>query len=217
MTSSMKNNLLNNRIIKIITILIYIFLLSSCTTKRLWENPSYKEIIESYFITEDGKKLAIIGEKYHYIVPITSELKKILLSKSQFINPLFHSFKVDKNNNIIGKYQTLNPINQNKKNTPPLKKPDLANKKDHHNRILEYSDTDSSIVGKRYIGKKINKSNYKFKKAYYITVEEEPSKLVKTGKMLVSPITVTADGAMLLVGIALALIIDNPEVLQSFH
>ncbi len=114
----MKNNLLINKIIKTITILIYIFLLSSCTTKRLWENPSYEEIIESYFITEDGKKLAIIGKKYHYIVPINSELKKILLSKSQFINPLFHSFKVDKNNNITGKYQTLNHINQNKKNTP---------------------------------------------------------------------------------------------------
>ncbi|MEE9339319.1 MAG: hypothetical protein V3U87_14680 [Methylococcaceae bacterium] len=212
----MKNNLLNNRIIKTITILIYIFLLSSCTTKRLWENPSYEEIIESYFITEDGKKLAIIGEKYHYIVPITSELKKILLSKSQFINPLFHSFKVDKNNNITGKYRTLNHTNQNKNNIPPLKKEDLA-KKNHHKEILKYSDTNSSIVGKRYIAKKINKSNYKFKKTYYITVEEEPSQLIKTGKILVSPITVTADGAMLLVGIALALIIDNPEVLQSFH
>lgn len=208
----MKNNFLNHRII---FVLISIFFLTSCTTKRLWENPSYEESVESYFITEDGEKLAILGEKYHYIVPITSELKKILLSKSQFINPLFHSFKVDKNNNITGKYQTLNPINQNKNNIPLLKKADLA-KKDHHKKILKYSDTDSSIVGKRYIAKKINKSNYKFKKPYYITVEEEPSKLVKTGKMLVSPITVTADGTMLLVGIVLALIIDNPEILQSF-
>ncbi len=208
----MKNNLLNNRII---TILICIFLLSSCT-KRLWENTSHEELVESYLMTEDGKKLAIIGEKYHYIVSISPELKKILLSKNQFINLLFHSFKVDKNNNITVKYRTLDYVNQSEKNSPPLKKADLA-KKDHHKKILKYSDTNRSIVGKRYIAKKINKSNYKFKEPYSITVEEEPSTLSKAGKILVTPITYTADSVMLLAGVALVLILANPEFLHNFH
>jgi len=50
--------------------LLFSLLLISCTsiTKSLWENPTYKEKVSAFLITEDGEKLAILGEKYHYCI-----------------------------------------------------------------------------------------------------------------------------------------------------
>jgi hypothetical protein len=196
------------KITKIIAVLICIFILTSCATKRLWENPSYDEVVESHLITKEGGKIAIIGKDYHYIVTATKELREILLSnKTKYSNPLFHSFKVDKNNRITGKYYALDYSSEKEKNIPSVKKVKNTQKKDQHKEVVKYPRIEGAIEGSRYIAKKTIKSNYKFKNPYYLTIEEEPSALGKVGKILATPITVAADGALVLGGIALIFVI----------
>ncbi len=196
------------KITKIISVLICTFILTSCATKRMWENPSYDEMVESHLITKEGGKIAIIGKDYHYIVTATKELREILLSnKTKYSNPLFHSFKVDKNNGITGKYYVLDYSSAKEKNIPTVKKIKHHQKKDQLKEVAKYPRIEGSIEGHRYIAKKTIKSNYKFKNPYYLTIEEEPSALGKAGKILATPITVAADGAMVLGGIALIFVI----------
>ena len=131
----------------------------------------------------------------------------MLLNKTKYSNPLFHSFKVDKNNRITGKYYALDYSSEKEKNIPSVKKIKHTQKKDQNKELAKYPRIEGSIEGSRYIAKKTIKSNYKFKHPYYLTIEEEPSALGKVGKILATPITVAADGALVLGGIALIFVI----------
>jgi len=182
--------------------LLFSLLLISCTstTKSLWENPTYKEKVSAFLITEDGEKLAILGEKYHYIFNLENALKDILVSKKRSqLKPVFYSFKIDKNNNISGKY-TLNYTSKKQDEIEAIKNLGFINKVYGNRKTYIFS---GSIKGQRYIpNEDINAVN-KFNKSYTIKVEEPPTFIANAGKTLATPVAVAVDGVKTIAGIIL--------------
>ena len=189
---------------KTLPFLLASLLLISCssTTKSLWENSTYKEKVSTFLITKDGEKLAIIGDKYHYIFKLESSLKNILLSKKRNqIKPLFYSFKVDDNNNVSGGY-SLKYNNKNRNDNAEIENLGFKNKTYKNRKNSIYSFT-GSINGQRYTTNKDINANYKFNKPYIIKVEEPSTFLGNIGKILATPIAVAADGVKTIAGIVL--------------
>jgi len=62
---------------------------SGCATKALLETArspdtyEYKEVIDQVMMTEDGRKLVVIGPKFHYIFDVKPQFSKILRSPLQ--------------------------------------------------------------------------------------------------------------------------------------
>lgn len=63
---------------------IFLLLLSSCEidrTKLMWlKKAHYNDTITSFLIREDGRQVAFIGKKYHYILDDNSEIIRSLLT-----------------------------------------------------------------------------------------------------------------------------------------
>lgn len=172
------------------------------TTESMWKNTYYKEKIGSFLMSEDGVTLAIIGEKYHYIISLDTELKNILIStKRIFLKPSFYSFKVDKDNNVSGNY-TLYYSNKNKNDEKWLNNNGFKKQTSHSDKKYTYTFS-GSVNGKRYsINKDINK-NFSFNESYFLNIEESSSSYGNIGKMLATPITVSVDGVKAVSGIVL--------------
>ncbi len=90
---------------KTLLIIILIFF-SSCEidrTQRMWSNKlRYEDNINSFLIGQDGKKIAFIGEKYHYLLNDDLEILKNLLSwsgRSKLITQT-SNFKVGLTNSV---------------------------------------------------------------------------------------------------------------------
>ena len=200
---------------KTTSIIVLSFVLISCTstTKSLWKDPTYKEKIASFLITNDGKKLAIIGNKYHYIFELENSLRTILLSnKRNQLKPLFYSFNVDKNNSISGKY-ILKFSTKKQSDIKEIKELGFKNKTYSNGRKNSTYTFSGSINGRRYSTNKNINAHYKFNKPYTITVKEPPTFIGNVGKTLATPIAVAADGVKTIAGIILipiyAIILTN--------
>ncbi|WP_372998755.1 hypothetical protein [Sulfurimonas sp.] len=199
---------------KIISIaLLFSVLFSGCATIQLWEDPKYKETFEEFLITEDGSKLVILGEKYHYIFSTNEKLKEILLSnKRKNIKPVFEDFKVDINNSIQGKYNLFyNTNDKESKNDIWLEKIGFETSKRASKKIFTYKYS-GSMKGVRYLPKEPIISKYKFNNKYNIYIEEEPTTFYNTGRALLTPITVAEDGA-LIYGTTVLLVVSSPLIL----
>jgi len=174
----------------------------SCTstTESMWDKSYYKENIGSFLISEDGMTLAIIGEKYHYIINLDKDLTNILTStKRKFIRPSLYSFKVDKDNNVYGGYTLYFSSNDDEK---WLKNNGFKNNVNRNYKKYRYTFS-GTVNGKRYsTNKDINKS-FNFNKAYYINIEESSSLFGNIVKILATPITVSVDGVKTVSGIVL--------------
>ena len=184
--------------------LLFSLLLISCTstTKSLWENPTYKEKVSAFLITEDGEKLAILGEKYHYVFNLENALKDILVSKKRSqLKPVFYSFKIDKNNHISGKY-ILNYSSKKPDEIEAIKKLGFINRVYGNKKTSAYIFS-GSIKGQRYITNKDLNTVYEFNKSYTIKVEEPPTFIANAGKTLATPVAVAVDGVKTIAGIIL--------------
>lgn len=180
-----------------------LFLMScTSTTESMWKNSYYKEKIGNFLISEDGMTLAIIGEKYHYIISLDKDIKNILIStERKFLKPSFYSFKVDKENNVSGSY-TLYYSSKNNNDEKWLKNNEFKNKASRNNKKHTYTFS-GTVNGKRYsTNKDINKI-FNFNKSYYLNIEESSSLFGDVGKILATPITVAVDGVKAVSGIVL--------------
>lgn len=177
-------------------------LLIACgTTGNLWKNPTYKEKVGSFLITEDGEKLAIIGSEYHYIFKLDNKLKNILLSKKrELVRPQFYSFKVDGENNVSGKFK-IYYSSKNENDGVWFKENGFKEINRRNGKVIRYIYS-SSVSGKRYsTNDEINQS-FDFNKPYIVQIEEPASVISNIGKILATPVTVAIDGATAVAGVA---------------
>lgn len=90
-------------------ILVAFFLISSCEhshhTEEMWEN-TYKDTVAQMFITSDGRNIAFMGEKYHYIFSDYDQVLREMLNldnqKLIEINSELTELSLDEANNIEG-------------------------------------------------------------------------------------------------------------------
>ncbi len=196
---------------KSIIIIIFIFLLSSCSTVDLWGNNTYSEKINNFFATSDGNKLIIIGDKYHYIFTNQYKLNDILNSKhSSMLRAEFaDTFSVDIDNNIKGSYKIVCDCeNVTKEEVEWLLKhkfkKTLVKSECSKNKAI-YSRS-NKIIGKRFSG-----NNQSFEKTrnlnneHVIYIEEDYNRGDIVLKIAQTPITVAIDGTLALGAAATAI------------
>ena len=81
---------------------------SGCFTPKLYEHHKYDETSTSFYVTEDGSKVVVVGEKYHYIFDdVSPSLKNILLSPLELRKVVIadlSNFYVRRDNVVTGDY-----------------------------------------------------------------------------------------------------------------
>lgn len=169
--------------------------LSGCFTYQLHKDPTYSENVVGVFISSDKNTVVVIGEKYHYIFSAPPQL---LAALGPSLHPAiafagFNSFKVDRQNKIEG---TL--ILQTSENLS-VDQISLAREAGFNPGQGKRWYAQLSMHGTRYTGKEINSQNIQqLNKKYSLTITEEPSFARTALNIAATPISVAADGAVVL-------------------
>lgn len=187
----------------IATILSVIFLMSGCFhyTKKLFKDTKYVENISSILITQDQKNLVVFSKKYHYIFDMPSTLPGMLdASFRRKLMAGFDAFRVDATGKTSGRfslrYKATN--DQERKETIQLGMSEFCcNSGEFFYR--------SEIVGQRYDSGGLLPLTHEqqLNKTYYVTVYEKQSNASIASKMLLTPVTLVADGVLAIAAIPL--------------
>jgi hypothetical protein len=180
---------------------------TGCLTKKFSESHyasgKYHDTIFSFLITEDGSKVVVLGEKYHYIFDATPGLKRILLGSFRpKIYADFSNLHVTLDNKITLDYKLyfVEPASDDDKKSAI----DAGFVADD-NSNLTFS---GHLEGVRYRtdGFPSIAHKYMFNYPYIVEITEDQSIPNKAGKILITPIVVLADGVLILAGIALIIL-----------
>lgn len=180
---------------------------TGCLTKKYYESYDaslkYDDTVISFLITEDGSKLVVLSEKFHYIFDTNPQLKRILLGSFRpMVTAYFDNFYVTRDNMITGDYTLFlsgEATDEQKKNATD------AGFMPYGNTLHELS---GHLEGTRYSAEGFPSiaQSYKFNRPYDVRIREEPSAAKVTEKILLTPIVVLADGVLILAGAALVLL-----------
>ena len=181
-------------------VLILSLFFSSCATKELWSNARYKEVVENFLISSDGKKLVVVGKKYHYIFDLESDLKEILLSeRKEKLVTLFDTFKIGENNKIEGHYILYYETKRDHSDQDLewfRQKGFVKSEKNHWlSKEIDYYKK-GRVSGTRYLADKELPLSRTFNKQYCIQIEEPFYKYEEQERILATPIAITLDGAI---------------------
>jgi hypothetical protein len=172
---------------------------SGCVTTSLFKPHEYEERISSILITADGKKLIVITKKYHYIFDApTIVVNTIKSTFHSYVRADFSHFRVDSSGKIKGDVKLS--INSNAPESEIEKAVSLGYKNSKY-----FNSVECEITGIRYDSNGIEPmaENQKLNKEYIIVVTAEQSYGEKAAKSLLTPITITADGVLVLAAIPL--------------
>ena len=181
---------------RIFSFILVIILCASCTG-MLWDKSTYTENIHSLYIEEKSSSFVALGASHHYVFSADKEFLSILkASKNVKMTPLFYNFKLSKENNISGEidlYAYKRDLSDN--DVFLLKGLGFDDSNSYNRETLKYV---VYIKGIRYApdpgviyGNNLSKS--------YRVVIVEPSKASSeklSGKILLTPVTVAADDAL---------------------
>ena len=169
---------------------------------------NYSEKVSSVLLSADGKTLAVIGKEFHYLFDAPEPLKAVLQPELRgIVDASFNSFKVEGNQRIAGTYFLR--IGKNA-SAEQKEKALAAGFKASPSGELHFN---GSLSGTRYAanGIEATAASQKLNKEYTITVMVEKSAGSKaastTGKILLTPITLAADGVLIIAAVPLLLIL----------
>ena len=179
---------------------------------------TYTEKAGSVLISADGKTLAVIGKEFHYLFDAPEAIKAVLQPElREVVEVSFFTFKVDANQRIAGGY-----VLRIGKNASPGQKDKAlaAGFKANPSGDLSLNGT---LAGTRYAanGIEATAASQKLRKEYTISVSVEKSAGAKAastaGKVLLTPITLAADGVLIIAAIPLLLIVMVGVAASSHH
>ena len=149
-------------------------------------------------VSENGKILAVIGERYHYVFDLSTEFKDILLSGYRSkLKPRFYGFQVDEKNSVLGAV-SLSYITKDDQISDHLKRNGF--KRDANQRGIKRFIYTGKLIGKRYVADKRINDEYLLNKAYSVIVKEPPTASDYIEKVVKTPVTILADGVVVIFG-----------------
>lgn len=165
------------------------------------EDSKYEETLTAFLISKDGKKLVVIGKRYHYVFDLPPQLHKVMTASYRpKLRTSFDAFEAQ-GDKISGRYTMMLPH------------ADAPRDSETRAHALEdgfaddgYDISESgTISGKRYMPSSIDGAAIPqaFNSEYRVNVTEKPTPVGKAIKLALSPVTMAADGGLLLAGIAL--------------
>jgi hypothetical protein len=155
--------------------------------------------LTAFLITQDGKKLVVLGKRYHYIFDLPPQLRTAMTSSYRpKLHAAFNDFEAQ-GDKISGRYTLM------------LQYADAPRDSDVRARALAdgFEDEDyrlsesGPISGLRYMPRPLDgaETPQAFNSEYKVQVTEKPTPDGKAVKLALSPITVAADGAIVLAGV----------------
>jgi hypothetical protein len=182
------------------------FLLSGCLTSQLIdaansdEKVYYIETIGSVLISADQAKLVFLGADYHYVFDTPEHFAEILASP---LHPLIRanvgSFYTTADENVQGAFvlEVIKPSDLTEEQKQQLT--GLGFTGDKWTRRID-------LDGMRYSAKKFERSKVSptfLNQSYQVTVYEPGHSNVKKIALLLTPVTVALDGALMILAIPL--------------
>ena len=177
--------------------------LAGCTA-MLFEDGHYEETVDRFLVSEDGKQFVVLGKKYHYIFDMPDHLGAVLASPYRKSIEASLSGLVAQGSKISGDFS-------------------LRIHRDHMtdedwNRALEdgftkLGDWDlgmkGELAGSRYLadGFAQGKTWSSFAHSYKIPVTDRITTAGKAVRVLATPVTLAADGVMMIGAVVLSPII----------
>ncbi|WP_175813713.1 hypothetical protein [Burkholderia contaminans] len=177
--------------------------LTGCTA-MLFEDGQYEETVDRFLVSEDGKKFVVLGTKYHYILDMPEHLGAVLASPyRKSINASLYGF-VAQGSKISGKFSLR------------LHRSDMT--EEDRDRALEDGFTKlgsvdlemkGALAGSRYLadGFAQGKAWSSFTHSYKIQVTDRITSAGKAVRVLATPVTLAADGVMMIGAVVLSPII----------
>lgn len=181
--------------------------LPGCITRSLFEEHRYSESISSILISEDGSKLVVVGDSHHYIFDAPEILVKSL--KSDFhrsVAATIQAFSVDGTGKTRGKVMLT--IGVKAAEQDKLAALEAGYRKFTYSDQRYACEYEVDLVGMRYRSNGIQPSlaSQRLNKTYTVSVVAEQSSGEKAARALLTPVTVAADGVLLIGAIPLLLL-----------
>ena len=173
--------------------------LSGCT-EALYRRMEYKEEVSSVLFTEDMKKIVIIGKDYHYIFDAPEALVRSLRSNLHArMHASFYPFDVHTDQRITGKLSLL--IDEDLSAEEVEEAIGLGFKP----RVESGYVLHMELSGIRYDsgGIQATAPSQRLNRTYTITVSVDHTAMGYAGRALLTPVTVAADGAVIVGGTVL--------------
>lgn len=195
----------------LISCLMFMVFGGACMTMEMWDKTNYdkRELVEetaTYFMSENTRLMVILGEKQHYVLNTPHQLKKIM--KTPFAKKIKINFgKVNAfthNNTATGQMK----ISINNQNLSPA---EIKQLEDWNFYTTAKDDVHHAYYF--YRGDYYDKGNFELpfhlqdqenKTQLKVILQTKKNEVVK--KTLLTPVTLVADGVLVVVGIPLFLI-----------
>lgn len=175
-------------------------LLSGCITSGMYESSkphSYQELVDAVLISRDGDKMVVMADSYHYVFDTPQMLSKTF--NADFYSQVraeFTDFEVSGWGDLSGSFLLVLP--QDASTAAQAEAAVLGYERAGDGR-MSYRD---QVRGKRYAANGIKPEGelyaHQLNTRYTIYVTERPNTVKSVGRVLVTPITVTADGLLIL-------------------
>jgi hypothetical protein len=166
-------------------------------TDSLLRNRPYTEEVSSVLITSDKQKIVFIGRDFHYIFDAPPSL--LTSFQSSFypsLRAVVRDFHVDKAGQTTGSLVLILSVK-----TPPEYRAAAAAQGYKCSTIInlgEYCESKVTLHGIRYSSGGLPIGNqHRLNETYYVTVTSEDS---PGAKVLLTPITLIGDGALIIAG-----------------
>jgi hypothetical protein len=165
---------------------------TGCLTSRVLGPKPYTETISAFMISADGKQLAIIGQKYHYLFPAPMQLVATLQSTIRpAVTAKIDTFTVSDTDGVRGSYTLdIGP-------TASAQIREQAQSLGFH-PLGDRLSQGGHLEGRRYsaVGFPMSAAPQTFNHPYEVTLLEDQTTQEKDAKVLLTPLTIAADGVI---------------------
>lgn len=187
----------------IITAVCFAVLLSGCMTRSLFENREYKENISSILMTSDGSKLVFVSDEFHYIFQTPQLLTDTFGAPFyRSVQANFNQFYVSRSDTVTGSFDLILPVSAPDGDRQAASAAGFVCKRIGERELCRAT---VEMKGKRYaasgtfpVGR-----NHLLNKSYLVYVSADEG---AGAKALLTPLTVAADGAILIGGLGLTVV-----------
>lgn len=173
--------------------------MSGCVTMRMHEEPVYAEHLQGVLISADRKSLVVVGEKYHYVFTAPPQVVAALEEQLQpgIEAAGFQGFTVSPDNKIQGKL-----VLQTRRDASSTQVR-LARQAGFEERGGRWV-VEAPMTGERFTPRPgAALPLQKLGQAYVVRVTETSSGATKVLKAAATPVTVAADGVLIIGAVVL--------------
>ncbi len=201
-------------VVQRLIVLLLCFAQLGCVTSYWMRDKYSKDTIRSFTVTGDGSELVVLGDKYHYFFPSSAPLLKVLTWERRAVleADLDHSFSADRDKVKGTLYLSARIARLDDAQRAFLLQAGFRESESSRTTLYKRFD----LEGRRYSAAGVHvPDDIAFAHPYEVYVLEVTPPEMFAAKLLATPVTVAADGALIVGGVALVLVVGTAAMLVS--